>query len=75
MNLFKLLIPKDKAQVVTELESWTVKWEVATSLRWGQSQVYHKVFVKENEAKEFKKQLENSASFIKTPINTEIVRN
>jgi hypothetical protein len=51
MNLFKLFIPKDKGQVVTELESWTVRWEVATSLRWGQPQVYHKVFVKENKLK------------------------
>jgi hypothetical protein len=33
MNLFKLFIPKEKAQVITEVESWTVKWEVTTSLK------------------------------------------
>ena len=75
MNLFKLFIPKEKAQVITELESWTVKWEVATSLRWGDSEVFNKAFIKEADAKEFKKQLEESASFIKIPIETEIVRN
>ncbi len=75
MNVFKLFIPKEKAQAITELESWTVSWEVATSIRMGDGNVFNKVFIKEAEAKEFKKQLEKSASFIKTPIRTEIVRN
>jgi hypothetical protein len=75
MNVFKLFIPKEKAQVITELESWTVSWEVATSIRWGEGKVFNKAFIKEAEAKEFKKQLEESASFIKTSIRTEIVRN
>ena len=75
MKLFKLLIPKEKSQVVTELESWTVKWTVPTSIQWGEGKTYNKVFIKEEDAKEFKKQLEESASFIKTPIITKIVRN
>lgn len=75
MNLFKLFIPKEKAQVITELESWTVSWQVATSIIWGEGKVFNKAFIKEEEAKEFKKQLEKSASFIKTPVRTEIVRN
>ena len=75
MNVFKLFIPKEKAQVVTELESWTVSWEVATSLRWGESKVFYKAFIKQTDANEFKKQLEESASFLNTPIKTEIVRN
>ena len=75
MNLFKLLIPKEKAQVVTELESWTVSWEVATSLRWGDAKVFNKAFIREPDAIEFRKQLEESASFLKTPISTKIVRN
>jgi hypothetical protein len=37
--------------------------------------VFNKAFIKEADAKEFKKQLEESASFIKTPITTKIVRN
>jgi hypothetical protein len=75
MNLFKLFIPKEKAQIITELESWTVSWRVSTSIRWGESKLFNKAFIKEADAKEFKKQLEESASFIKTPIITEIVRN
>jgi hypothetical protein len=75
MKLFKLFIPKEKSQVVTELESWTVKWTVPTSIQWGEGKTYNKVFIKEEDAKEFKKQLEESASFIKTPIITKIVRN
>ena len=75
MKLFKLFIPKEKAQVITELESWTVSWEVPTSIRWGNGRVFNKAFIKEADAKEFKKQLEESASFIKTEIITEIVRN
>jgi hypothetical protein len=75
MNLFKLFIPKEKAQVVTELESWTVSWEVATSLMWGDSKVFNKVFIKQPDAKEFEKQLKESASFLNTPIRVEVVRN
>jgi hypothetical protein len=75
MKLFKLLIPKEKSQVVTELESWTVKWTVPTSIQWGEGETFNKAFIKEKDAKEFKKQLEESASFIKTEITTKIVRN
>lgn len=75
MNVSKLFIPKEKAQVITELKSWTVSWKVATSITWGDGTVFNKVFIKEAEAKEFKKQLKESASFIKTPIRTEIIRN
>jgi hypothetical protein len=46
MNLFKLFIPKDKAQEVTELESWTVSWMVSTSIRWGEGKTFNKVFIK-----------------------------
>ena len=28
MKLFKRLIPKENAQEVTELQSWTLKWEI-----------------------------------------------
>lgn len=75
MNLFKLFIPKERAQVVTEIESWTVSWKVAKSIRWGDGALCNKAFIKDDEAKEFLKQLKESASFIKTPIETEIVRN
>ena len=30
MNLFKILIPKEKAQEITEIESFSVTWFVKT---------------------------------------------
>lgn len=74
MNIFKLLIPKEKAQVVTELESWTVTWSVKTG--WGNEKfTQHKVFIKREDAKEFEKQLNESAKFIGAWISTEIKTN
>ena len=75
MNVFKIFIPKEKSQVITELESWTVSWEVAKSIRWGEGSECNKVFINEAEAKEFLKQLIESAAFIKTPIKTEMIQN
>lgn len=75
MNLFKILIPKDGGQEVTELESWKVSWKVVTDFNFGYTTVKYKCFIKEDEAKEFKKQLEECAKFIGTPIETEISRN
>lgn len=74
MNLFKLFIPKDKAQVVEELESFTVTWKYKTG--WSDNYATkHKVFIKEDDAKEFRKQLEESASFIGCWISTSLNRN
>lgn len=75
MNLFKILIPKWNAQEVTELESWKVSWRIATDMRWGNLIVKYKCFIKEDDVKEFKKQLEECAKFIGAPIKTEISRN
>ena len=74
MNLFKLLIPKDKAQEVTELESHTVTWWVKSG--WGDAtDRYAKVFIDKGEAKEFEKQLKESAKFIGCWIRTQRERN
>ena len=75
MNLFKILIPKWNVQEVTELESWKVSWRIATDMRWGNATVKYKCFIKEDDAKEFKKQLVECAKFVGTPIETEISRN
>ena len=75
LNIFKIKIPKENAQEVTELESWTVSWMVATSIRWGEGQTYNKAFIKEADAKEFQKQLEASAALIKTAIRTNLIKN
>ena len=75
MNIFKIFIPKENLQEVSELESWTVSWEIATSVKWGDPVIKYKCFVNEDEAVEFKKQLEKSAKFIGTPIYTKMYQN
>jgi hypothetical protein len=73
-NLLKIKIPKDHAQEITELESWTVEWHVKTG--WsGDVAKYNKAFINKNEAKEFEKQLEESAGFINAYIYTNMRKN
>ena len=74
MNIFKIFIPKEKAQEVTELESWTVSWKVYIN-GWGVPETHNKVFIKESEANEFKKQVKESASFIKAWVDVSMYRN
>lgn len=76
-NFFKtktLLIPKEDAQKVTELESFTVKWGVLSG--WSSNRnYYHKVFIKREDAEEFEKQLKECARFLNTSVTTELNRN
>jgi hypothetical protein len=58
-----LMIPKDSAQAVQELKSYTVKWEVQANGYMSRN-TYHKVFIKIEDVDEFKKQLKHSADFI-----------
>ena len=74
-NIFKIKIPKDNAQEITVLESWTVSWTVAQSIRWGEAKEFNKCFIKEVDAIEFDKQLKESAKFIDTPIITNYYKN
>lgn len=74
MNLFKILIPKEKAQEITEMESFSVTWWVKTG--WSDNTKRGaKVFIDKDEAKEFEKQLKESAKFIGAWIETELKRN
>ena len=74
MNLFKILIPKEKAQEVTEMESFIVTWWVKTG--WSNdNKISAKVFIDKDNAKEFEKQLKESAKFIGAWIETELKRN
>jgi hypothetical protein len=74
MNLLKLFLPKEKVQVVTELESWTVKWYVKTG--WSNdTKMQAKVFISEPEAKEFERQLKEQAKFIGCWIDTNLSKN
>ena len=74
-NIFKLLIPSGETKGISELESWTVSWNIATSRRWGDAKYFNKCFIIEKEANDFKKALEDAALFVKTPIWTDIVKN
>ena len=74
MNLFKLFIPKEKAQTVTELESWSVEWHVRAN-GYNSTNRHAKTFIKEEDAQEFQKQLYESAGFIKAWISTELSKN
>jgi hypothetical protein len=74
MNLLKLLIPKEKIQTVTELESWTVTWYVKTG--WSDATKRQaKVFIKLDDAKEFERQLNEQAKFIGCWISTDLSKN
>lgn len=73
-KLSPILIPEDNAQEVTELESFTVQWEIKTG--WSNAtERYYKCIINEKDALEFKKQLEESAKFINAWIRTSIKRN
>lgn len=74
MNLFKIFMPKEKMETVTELESWTVTWYVKTG--WsGSTRRQVKVFIKHEEAKEYERQLKEQAKFIGCWISTDLSRN
>lgn len=74
MRLFKILIPKENTQEVIELESWTVSWEILTG--WSNNtKIHHKTFIKESDAEEFEKQLNECAKFTKAWISTKKYKN
>jgi hypothetical protein len=70
----KIEIPKDNAQTVEVVQSFTVSWQIKTG--WGGDvKTYHKVFVSKTDANEFVKQLEESAKFINCWIKTNLIEN
>lgn len=75
MNLLQLLIPSNKRQTVTEVESWTVEWRVLD--KWGTSEgkAYNKAFISHSEAIEFERQVKSSADFIKAWVRTSLRKN
>lgn len=79
-NLFKtkkLEIPSGETKELTEVEFWTVSWSAYIYIinDSGRAKKHHKVFLKEEEAIEFIKQLEKCAKFIHTDIHTSITKN
>lgn len=74
LNLRKLFIPKENAQVIRELQSWTVHWWVKTG--WSDNSKHAaKVFVSEAEADEFAKQITESAKFIGAWVKVSVKEN
>jgi hypothetical protein len=74
LNIIKLLIPTGQTKEISELESWTVAWEVKTG--WTDAtKKMQKVFIKKDEAKEFEENLKNSANFIGAWIRTDFYKN
>lgn len=74
MNLIKLFLPKEKIKVVTEVESWTVSWQVRTG--WSNNtKVQYKVFINEKDAEMFEDQLKKQAEFIGCWISTDMYKN
>ena len=71
----KLPIPTGETKEITELESWTVSWNIATSRRWGNEKTFNKCFIKESEAIEFRESLRNAANLVKTEISTNLTKN
>mgnify|MGYP001766316637 CR=1 FL=1 len=74
MKLFKKLIPQDEAQEVTILQSWTLKWEIQGAMYMSR-EVFHKTFIKKDEAYEYEKQLKAAAKFLGTWVDTYIYEN
>jgi hypothetical protein len=79
-NLFKtkkITIPQDNAQEITELESWTVKWKsyVHDFSTYGKEKFNAKVFIDEQEALEFEKQLNECAKFINSTVHVDLTKN
>ena len=73
-NPKKILIPKENSREITELESFTVKWEYKTG--WSdRTQPCWKVLASEQDAKEFEKQLIEAAKLIGCYIKTEYYKN
>ena len=69
-KLFKTKIPKDNTQEVDILESWTIEWKSFKHSfgNYADRRFNAKVFIKKEDALEFKKQLEESAKFINSTV-------
>jgi len=72
----KITIPKDNAQSVTVLESWTVEWSSKAYNGYG-SDIRHnaKVFISEANKDKFVKQLKEASKFINAPIDITTKKN
>lgn len=70
----KIKIPTSSRQEVNELQSWTVTWEIQAN-GYCERITFNKVFIKQDEAKEFEKQLKDAATFLGTWVDVSIKEN
>lgn len=70
----KVKIPKENAQEVTELKSYTLKWEIQGDY-YNTVKTFHKSFIKKEDAEEYEKQLKSSANFLGAWVQTKIYKN
>lgn len=73
-NLFKEKIPKEDQQEVTVLQSWTLEWRIQDN-GYDSYKVFYKSFIESEDAKEYEKQLKESAKFLGTWVKTKIREN
>lgn len=75
-KLFKTKIPKDNAQEVILIESWTIEWFSKDYNGFASDQKHNaRVFSNENDMIEFKKQLEECSKFINAGIAIKVKKN
>lgn len=63
--LKKLKLPTGETKEVDALESWTVSWRARTGDFSGDWETKTEVFIDEQAAKDFAKQLENAKLFLR----------
>lgn len=77
LKVKKITIPKDNAQTVQVIESWTVEWKSYKHYYRTYADETHnaKVFLKEEDANKFIEQLKECAKFINSTVYTEKKKN
>jgi hypothetical protein len=68
MKLIETLIPSKLRQKVSEVESWTLEWEIANKKNY-------KVFIKKEDLNEYWDALWACAKFLKIPLEAHVFNN
>jgi small nuclear ribonucleoprotein (snRNP)-like protein len=68
MKLIETLIPSKLKQKVSEVESWTLKWEIG-------NKKHYKVFIKKEDLNEYWETLRECAKFLNIHLNTYVINN
>ena len=68
MKLIEILIPSKLKQKVSEVESWTLEWEIANKKNY-------KVFIKIEDLNEYWDALQKCAKFLDIHLNAYVINN